>query len=401
MSVRGKNILIGITGGIAAYKIHWVVRELIKQGASVKIILTPNAHDFVTPLSLSTLSKNPVFTDFYDENGTWNNHVALAEWADVFLIAPCTASTMAKMTIGQADNLLLATYLSAKSTVFIAPAMDLDMYAHPTTQQNLKQLESWGVKIIPAEEGELASGLSGKGRMAEPEMICEALNSYFESEIKSPLKHKKILITAGPTYESLDPVRFIGNHSSGKMGFALAEEAAARGMEVILISGPTQQHLQNPKIKRIDINSAKEMYNEVFQYFKDVDIAIMSAAVADYAPKNFSKNKIKKKEDSLTIELVKNPDILRKMGEEKKNQFLVGFALETNNEEENAQKKLKEKNLDFIVLNSLQDEGAGFRGKTNKITIFAQDGTATRFQLKSKSEVAKDILNTIESKIGK
>lgn len=399
MILDGKNILICISGGIAAYKINFLIRDLIKKGAEVQILTTPSAENFVSKLTLSTLSKNPVFSDFYSENGTWNNHVEFALWADLILIAPCTANTLAKMIHGICDNLVIATYMSAKCPVFIVPAMDLDMYQHPSTQQNLEMAEDFGHFIIPAETGELASGLVGQGRMAEPETITKKIEEFFSKAThEKTLLGKTVLITAGPTYEAIDPVRFIGNHSSGKMGFSIAEEAANRGAKVILISGPSSEktHHQNIEIHRV--TSAKEMFEEVFKHYENVDIAIASAAVADYAPKEIAKEKIKKNDDSLTIELIKNPDILKTMGERKSHQFLVGFALETQNEEENAKGKLKKKNLDMIVLNSLRDEGAGFKNDTNKIKIFTKT-ESQEFHLKSKNEVANDILNFVEEQI--
>ncbi|MEY8758055.1 bifunctional phosphopantothenoylcysteine decarboxylase/phosphopantothenate--cysteine ligase CoaBC [Chryseobacterium tongliaoense] len=399
MSLSGKKILIAISGGIAAYKIHFLIRDFVKKGAEVQIIMTPDAEHFVTKLSISTLSKNPVYTDFYGDNGTWNSHVELALWADVMIVAPCTANTLAKMTHGMCDNLVLATYMSAKCPVFIAPAMDLDMYQHPTTKQNLELAEDFGHFIIPAENGELASGLIGQGRMAEPETILKSVETFFTNQDqKKTLKGKTVLITAGPTYEALDPVRFIGNHSSGKMGFSLAEEAAKRGAKVILISGPSSQTVHGENIDLHRITSAKEMLAKVFQFYDKIDIGIASAAVADYAPKEIAKEKIKKNDDQLTIELVKNPDILKTMGEKKTHQFLVGFALETQNEEENAKAKLEKKNLDMIVLNSLRDEGAGFKNDTNKIRIFTKTGKK-EFNLKSKDEVAKDILDFVEHQL--
>ncbi|HFK5572654.1 bifunctional phosphopantothenoylcysteine decarboxylase/phosphopantothenate--cysteine ligase CoaBC [Elizabethkingia anophelis] len=399
-SLQGRKVLVGVTGGIAAYKIHFLIRELVKNGAEVQVIMTEDAHQFVTPLSLSTLSRKPVYTDFYNTEGIWNNHVDLALWADVMLIAPCTANTLAKMATGLCDNLLQATYLSAKCPVFVAPAMDLDMYAHPTTTENLKKIEGFGNRIIPAEEGELASGLMGLGRMAEPETIFRHLQQFFSTESsKSLLKGKKILITAGPTFEPIDPVRFIGNHSSGKMGFALAEAAADRGAEVILITGPSSLHTTHPNISLHAVISAKEMLEEVFKYYENVDVAIMSAAVADYTPKYYSDQKIKKKEQDFMIELVKNPDILKTMGEKKSHQLLVGFALETQNEVEYAKSKLVQKNLDLIILNSLQDSGAGFKRDTNKISIFTKEGESKVFDLKKKTEVAEDILNVVEEKL--
>lgn len=396
MSLEGKKILIIISGGIAAYKINFLIRDFVKQNAEVKVVLTPSAEQFVSKVTLSTLSKNEVLTEFYNDNGTWNNHIELALWADVVLVAPCTANTLSKMVHGLCDNLALAVYLSAKCPVFIAPAMDLDMYAHPSTKQNLELAEDFGHIIIPAEYGELASGLVGQGRLAEPETIYTTIEEHFSNAHQS-LKGKTILITAGPTYEAIDPVRFIGNHSSGKMGYALAEEAARRGAQVILISGPSglKPHHQNIQLHRVV--SAKEMFNVVFQYYDGVDIAIASAAVADYTPKVVADEKIKKNEDTFTIELVKNPDILKTMGERKQHQILVGFALETQNEVENAKGKLHKKNLDMIVLNSLRDEGAGFQKDTNKVRLITAEEEQP-FALKSKEEVAKDILLFIEHK---
>jgi len=401
MSVlSGKKILLGITAGIAAYKTASLVRLFIKLDAEVKVVMTPASKDFITPLTLSTLSKNPVHSTFYDkedENELWNNHVDLGLWADYMVIAPATANTMSKMANGTCDNLLLATYLSSKCPVYFAPAMDLDMYIHPSTKKSLDKLKSFGNTIIPATSGELASGLVGEGRMAEPEDIV----SFIENDVlsKLPLKGKKLLLTAGPTYEAIDPVRFIGNHSSGKMGFAIAKAAANLGAEVYLISGPSHQKITHSFVKRIDVVSAEEMYEAAHTYFKNVDIAILSAAVADYKPKNIATQKIKKKDSSLQIELAPTKDILASLGEIKKDQFLVGFALETNNELENAKGKLKRKNLDAIVLNSLQDKGAGFATDTNKITIIDKDFTEKSFELKSKVEVAKDIINEIVKKI--
>ena len=399
MILEGKKILIGISGGIAAYKINYLIRDLIKKGAEVQVLMTPSAENFVSKLTLSTLSKKPVYSDFYSKDGTWNNHVEFALWADLMLIAPCTANTLGKMVHGICDNLVIATYMSAKCPVFIAPAMDLDMYQHPSTKQNLELAEDFGHIIIPAESGELASGLIGQGRMAEPETIANTIESFFNSSQKTKnLTGKTVLITAGPTYEAIDPVRFIGNHSSGKMGFSIAQEAANRGAKVILISGPSSQQIHHQNIEIHRVTSAKEMYEQVFNYYENVDIAIASAAVADYAPKKIAKEKIKKNDDSLMIELVKNPDILKTMGDKKDKQFLVGFALETQNEEENAKGKLQKKNLDMIVLNSLRDEGAGFKNDTNKIKIFTKT-EMKEFTLKSKDEVATDILNCIEEQI--
>ena len=399
MNIQGKKILICVSGGIAAYKINYLIRNLIKKGAEVQILMTPSAEHFVSKLTLSTLSKKPVFSEFYSENGTWNNHVEFALWADLIVVAPCTANTLSKMVHGICDNLVIATYLSAKCPIFIVPAMDLDMYQHPSTRQNLEMAEDFGHFIIPAEDGELASGLSGQGRMAEPEMIAEKIEAFFNaaSQPKS-WTGKTVLITAGPTYEALDPVRFIGNHSSGKMGFSLAEAAANRGAKVILISGPSSQTTNHQNIEIHHVISAKEMFAEVFKYYENCDIAIASAAVADYAPKEVALEKIKKNDDSLTIELVKNPDILKTMGERKNHQFLVGFALETQHEEENAKTKLEKKNLDMIVLNSLRDTGAGFKSDTNKIKIITKT-EVKEFNLKSKNEVAEDILNFAEEQI--
>ena len=397
MSLENKKIIIGITGGIAAYKINYLVRDFVKAGAEVRIVMTKPTEDFVSPLTLSTLSRNKVYTDFYDENKTWNNHVELALWADVMLIAPCTANTLAKIANGICDNFLMAVYMSAKCPVIIAPAMDLDMYAHPAVTRNLNIIESFGHKIIPAEYGELASGLIGQGRLAEPETIFRTVGNEF-TDTDAAFAGKKILITAGPTYENIDPVRFIGNHSSGKMGFDLAKEAAKRGAEVTLISGPSSQKTDDKNINVYRVTSAQEMFDEVFKHYENADIAIMSAAVADYTPKVKATEKIKKNEQELTIGLIKNKDILRTMGEKKTHQFLVGFALETQNEEENAKGKLVKKNLDMIVLNSLRDEGAGFANATNKIKIFTPTEEQS-FTLKSKEEVACDILNFIAQKL--
>jgi len=401
MSVlSSKNILLGVTAGIAAYKTAYLVRLFIKAGANVQVIMTPASKEFVTPLTLSTLSKNPVHSTFYeknDDNELWNSHVDLGLWADYLVIAPATANTLAKMASGTCDNLLLATYLSAKCPVYIAPAMDLDMYKHTSTKENLNKLESFSNTIIPAESGELASGLLGEGRMAEPESIL----SFIENDILSrlPLKGKKVLITAGPTYEAIDPVRYIGNHSSGKMGFELANEAANLGAEVLLISGPSNEKVNHSLIQRIDVVSAEEMYQVTHNHYKNVEIAILAAAVADYKPITVATQKIKKKEANLVIELTQTKDILASLGKQKTNQFLVGFALETNNELENAISKLKRKNLDLIVLNSLQDEGAGFKKSTNKITLIDQQENVTEFGLKSKIEVAQDIFNEIVKKL--
>ena len=397
MSVlKGKKVLLGVSGGIAAYKTASLVRLFIKAGAQVQVVMTPASKDFVTPLTLSTLSKNPVFSEFYndeDENALWNNHVELGLWADLMIIAPATANTLAKMANGNCDNLLMATYLSAKCPVYFAPAMDLDMYKHPTSIDNFHKLQLFGNIMIPAESGELASGLSGEGRMAEPEHIL----SFLENDIlqKLPLKGKKILITAGPTYEAIDPVRFIGNHSSGKMGFDIANEAANKGAEVILVSGPTHLNVQNSSIKLIRVTSAQDMYDACHEFYNTIDVAIAAAAVADYRPKNVANQKIKKNDSTFSIELEKTKDILASLGEQKKNQLLIGFALETENEIEHAMQKIQKKNLDLIVLNSLNDEGAGFGKPTNKVTFISKDFTIEPKELKSKEEVAQDIINKV------
>ncbi len=397
MSVlSGKKVLLGVSGGIAAYKTATLVRLFIKAGAHVQVIMTPASKDFVTPLTLSTLSKNPVHSSFYneeDENALWNNHVELGLWADLMIIAPATANTLSKMVNGNCDNLLIATYLSAKCPVYFAPAMDLDMYKHPSSIASFTTLRQFGNIIIPAETGELASGLSGEGRMAEPENIVAFLEKDLKRQL--PLRGKKILITAGPTYEAIDPVRFIGNHSSGKMGFDIAERAAELGASVILISGPTHLNLQNSSINLIRVNSAQEMYDTCHQHFNAVDVAICAAAVADYRPKFVAEQKIKKTETALTIELEKTQDILASLGRIKQNQFLIGFALETENELENAKLKIQKKNLDLIVVNSLQDEGAGFGKATNKITFIDKDLVVEPMDLKSKELVANDIMNKV------
>ncbi|WP_035671645.1 bifunctional phosphopantothenoylcysteine decarboxylase/phosphopantothenate--cysteine ligase CoaBC [Flavobacterium sp. 83] len=399
MSVlNGKKILLGISGGIAAYKTASLVRLFIKAGAHVQVIMTPASKDFITPLTLSTLSKNPVFSSFYnqdDENEKWNNHVELALWADLMVIAPATANTLSKMANGTCDNLLIAAYLSAKCPVYYAPAMDLDMYKHPSTVANFFSLTEFGDTIIPAESGELASGLSGEGRMAEPEHIVAFIEADLESRL--PLKGKKILITAGPTYEAIDPVRFIGNHSSGKMGFDIAASAANLGASVLLVTGPTHCKATSRLIKVIPVVSAQEMYDACHLYYADVDVAIAAAAVADYKPKNVASQKIKKNADEFSIELEKTKDILASLGQFKKNQFLIGFALETENEIENAKLKIQKKNLDLIVLNSLQDKGAGFGKATNKITFIDKFFAIEAMELKSKEAVADDILNKVIS----
>ena len=397
MSVlSGKKIILGISGGIAAYKTAALVRLFIKAGAQVQVIMTPAAKDFVTPLTLSTLSKNPVHSSFYNEdedNAVWNNHVELALWADLMIIAPATAGTLSKMASGNCDNLLVATYLSAKCPVYFAPAMDLDMYKHPSTLATFSALKQFGNTIIAAESGELASGLSGEGRMAEPENIISFLTTDLERQL--PLKGKKILITAGPTYESIDPVRFIGNHSSGKMGFDIANCAAEKGAEVILVTGPTHLKVENDRIQTIRVVSAQQMYEACHNHYDKVDVAIAAAAVADYRPKNIAVHKIKKATENMTIELEKTVDILASLGALKKQQFLIGFALETENEIEHAKQKIEKKNLDLIVLNSLQDEGAGFGKPTNKITFIDKSFAVEPMELKSKEAVANDIINKI------
>jgi phosphopantothenoylcysteine decarboxylase/phosphopantothenate--cysteine ligase len=399
--LSGKNILLGVTAGIAAYKTAHLVRLFIKAGAHVKVVMTPASKDFVTPLTLATLSQNPVYSSFFEkgdqETEEWNSHVDLGLWADYMVVAPATANTLSKMTNGVCDNLLLAVYLSAKCKVYFAPAMDLDMYKHPSTKNSIEKLQSFGNVFIPPSTGFLASGLEGEGRMEEPENII----SFIENDIIKgmPLFNKKVLITAGPTYEAIDPVRFIGNHSSGKMGFELAKKAASLGAKVYLITGPSNQSVSNSLIERIDVVCAEEMYNEVHKVYSSTDIAILSAAVSDYKPKDVADKKIKKSSDSMSIDLVKTQDILASIGKIKKQQFLVGFALETNNELENATKKLKNKNLDLIVLNSLQDKGAGFKKTTNKVTIIDKSENISEFGLKSKAEVAEDIFNVILNKL--
>ncbi len=397
MSVlSGKKILIGVTAGIAAYKIPTLIRLFIKEKAEVRVVMTPTAKDFVTPLTLSTLSKHPVHSSFYDEqdeNAVWNNHVELGLWADMMIIAPATANTLSRMSLGTSDNLLLATYLSAKCPVYFAPAMDLDMYKHPSTLNTFEKLQEFGNIMIPAESGELASGLVGQGRMMEPSGIVEFITNDILGKL--PLKGKKVLITAGPTYEAIDPVRFIGNHSTGKMGVELAKTAANLGAEVNLILGPSILKVDHALINVTNVVSAKEMFEVVSSLYHESDIAIASAAVADYRPKYMSDQKIKKADTDFSIELERTTDILKWMGVEKKNQFLVGFALETENEEQNAKHKLKKKNLDLIVLNSLRDKGAGFKGNTNKVSLINHKLEIKAFDLKTKSEVAQDIFNEI------
>jgi len=394
--LKGKKIILGITGSIAAYKAASIIRGLVKKGAEVQVVITPAGKEFITPLTLSTLSSNPVISEFFsNRDGSWHSHVDLGLWADIMLIAPATAATIGKMANGIADNMLVTTYLSCKAPVFVAPAMDLDMFAHPTTQQNLDRLRSFGNHIIEPGEGELASHLIGKGRMEEPDKIIETLEQFFTAQ--SELSKKKIIITAGPTYEKIDPVRFIGNYSSGKMGFALAEACAGRGAEVVLITGPVSLTVNHPNIHRIDVESAEEMYTASMNAFPTSDGAILCAAVADYRPEIQSTHKLKReKEGDMELRLIANKDIAASLGAIKQeDQVLVGFALETDNELTHAKNKLKKKNLDFIVLNSLQDKGAGFRHDTNKISIVDSKGKITNFPLKSKQQVALDIVDKL------
>jgi phosphopantothenoylcysteine decarboxylase / phosphopantothenate---cysteine ligase len=392
---EGKNVVLGICGSIAAYKSALLVRLLVKAGANVQVVMTTDATNFITPLTLATLSKKPVLVDYFvPETGEWNNHVELGLWADVFIIAPATANTLAKMANGLSDNLLTAVYLSAKCPVYFAPAMDLDMWKHESTVQNIAKLQSYGNILINPGTGELASGLHGEGRMAEPEEIVDFLSADIKKKL--PLNGKKILVTAGPTYEAIDPVRFIGNHSSGKMGFAIADEFAVMGADVTLVTGPSAQISKQRNVKRIDVTTAAEMLEACGLHYADTNACIMSAAVADYTPVNISNKKIKKQSGSLNIELKSTTDILKTLGEKKQHgQILVGFALETNDEEQNAILKLKKKNLDFIVLNSLNDTGAGFKGDTNKITIIDSKLQKTIYDLKSKDEVARDICQKV------
>lgn len=395
-ALRGKKILLGITGGIAAYKTPEIVRGLIKKGAEVRIVMTPSAKDFVTPLTLATLSKNPVLSSFIAEdsdNPYWNDHVALGLWADLFLIAPATSNTLSAMAHGRCNNLLLGVYLSAKCPVWIAPAMDLDMYAHPTTQHNINQLTSYGNYVLPVGEGALASGLEGKGRMLEPYEILSLVETHFNSN--TPLQGKTVLITAGPTFEAIDPVRYIGNHASGKMGFALAKEALVLGANVILITGPTNEKLDHSHLELIPVVSAEDMLNAVQNVFKKADIAIAAAAVADYKPKQSASQKIKKQGSDFSLELTETPDILAYMGTHKKNQKVIGFALETENEWEHATAKLKKKKADGIVLNTLNDKGAGFSGSTNKITYIHANLKSHSFPLLTKEECAQHIFEQI------
>jgi phosphopantothenoylcysteine decarboxylase/phosphopantothenate--cysteine ligase len=394
--LKGKKIVLGITGSIAAYKACYIIRGLVKAGAEVQVVITPAGKEFITPITLSTLTQKPVVSEFFSQrDGTWNSHVKLGLWADAMLIAPCTASTLGKMANGIADNMLVTTYLSMKAPVFIAPAMDLDMYQHPTTQANMDRLRSFGNQIIEPQSGFLASGLEGKGRMEEPENIVAYLDNYFEEK---DLQGKRIMITAGPTYEKIDPVRFIGNYSSGKMGFALAEECARRGAEVTLIAGPVSMSC-SANIHRIDVESCEEMYQAATTHFANMDAAILCAAVADFRPENVATEKIKREKDDLVIRLKPTHDIAAQLGQMKKQgQLLVGFALETNDEEANAQKKLQKKNLDFIVLNSLQRKGTCFQSDDNQISILSANGQVD-FDKKPKTEVAKDIVNELSKRL--
>lgn len=390
--LKGKKILLAVCGSIAAYKTAFFVRLLVKEGAEVKVVMTESAKDFITPLTLSTLSKNPVYSTYFDEeSGEWTNHVELGLWADLMIVAPLSANTLGKMANGICDNLLVATYLSAKCPVMVAPAMDLDMYKHPSTVANLAKLTSYGNQIVDAVDGELASGLVGQGRMAEPEELLEIVKKKLSNGEK--LKGKKVLITSGPTYEPIDPVRFVGNHSSGKMGKAIAEAFHSAGANVSVVSGPSNNLPENVEV--IKVNSASEMLGEAEKIYKDCDIAVFTAAVADYRPAVVQQEKIKKNGESLQVDFVKNPDIAYELGKKKKHHFNVGFALETSSEEVNAKEKLEKKNFDLIVLNSLNDAGAGFQNDTNKVTFFDKNNKKIKFELKSKSEVAADIVDYV------
>lgn len=395
--LKGKKIVLGITGSIAAYKSCLIIRELVKRGAEVQVVITPAGKEFITPITLSALTQKPVISDFFSQrDGTWHSHVALGLWADAMLIAPCTASTLGKMANGIADNMLITTYLSMKAPVFIAPAMDLDMYAHPTTQQNMERLKGFGNYIIEPQSGFLASGLEGKGRMEDPEKIVAALDLFFE---KKDLQGKRIMITAGPTYEKIDPVRFIGNYSSGKMGFALAEECARRGAEVTLIAGPVNVDSEMGNVRRIDVESCEDMYRVATNEFPQMDAAILCAAVADFRPMEVADQKIKRVGQTMDIHLIPNPDIAAELGRMKRDgQTLVGFALETNDEQQNAQHKLEKKNLDFIVLNSLRNEGTCFKSDENQISIISKEGQKD-FEKKSKADVARDIIDELSIRL--
>ncbi len=400
--LKGKKIILGISAGIAAYKAASLTRLFVKQGAEVKVLMTEKAKEFITPLTMATLSKNPIMVDFYNpENGDWNSHVDMGLWADAMIVAPATANTMGKMANAIADNLLVTTYLSARCPVFVAPTMDLDMYLHPANQRNMKYLEEDGVHMIEAETGELASGLSGKGRMAEPETIVEELITFFQKQQdtkNAQLEGRRFLVNAGPTYEKIDPVRFIGNFSSGKMGYSIAEELASRGAKVLLVSGPTSEKVKHANIEVHMVTSANEMYEACAKEFPDCDGAVLSAAVADYTPAICADQKVKSDKDEMVVTLKATVDIARKLGEiKRKGQLLVGFALETQNAVANAQKKLKQKNLDFIVLNSLENKGAGFGHDTNQISIIDINNNKEEFSLKSKREVAIDIVDKIVS----
>lgn len=394
--LKGKHILLGVTGSIAAYKSAMLVRNLVKQGAEVKVVMTEMAKQFITPLTMATLSKNPILVDFYNpENGDWNSHVSLGMWADLYLIAPCSANTIGKMVSGVADNLLLTSYLSAKCKVAVAPAMDLDMYRHPSTQRNLETLKSWGVEIIEPESGELASGLEGKGRMAEPEDIVLQVESIFARE--GSMKGKKVLVTAGPTREPIDPVRYISNHSSGKMAYALAREAALRGADVTVVSGPVNIKMTSHDVKVVNVNTAGEMFQATKENTPDADVIILCAAVADFTVAQVTDKKIKREKSNYNLELTPTNDIAAWVGENRSSKTIaVGFALETNDEEQNAAAKLEKKKLDMIVLNSMRDSGAGFGHDTNKVTLFFKDGEPVALPLKSKGEVAADIVDNIE-----
>ena len=396
--LKGKKIVLGITGSIAAYKSCLIIRELVKAGAEVQVVITPAGKEFITPITLSALTQKPVISDFFSQrDGTWHSHVALGLWADAMLIAPCTASTLGKMANGIADNMLITTYLSMKAPVFIAPAMDLDMYQHPTTQQNMQRLLNFGNHIIEPQSGFLASGLEGKGRMEEPARIVEYLDCFFE---KKDLLGKKVMITAGPTYEKIDPVRFIGNYSSGKMGFALAEECARRGAEVQLIAGPVSVTARHPNIQRINVESCEDMYQAAVEAFPQCDAAILCAAVADFKPATVAGQKIKREKEDLVIRLAPTHDIAATLGQMKQGQILVGFALETNDETANAQKKLERKNLDFIVLNSLRNEGTCFQSDENQVSILSKDGRQD-YEKKNKQAVAGDIINQLAARLQK
>lgn len=401
MRLKGKHIILGLTGSIAAYKAAYLLRGLVKEGADVQVVMTPAAKEFITPVTMSALSGRPVASEFFAVNdGTWYSHVDMGQWADLMLVAPVTAATLGKMAHGIADNLLVTTYMSAKCPVYLAPAMDLDMFRHPSTLKNLDILRSFGNVILEPGEGELASGLHGKGRMQEPEQLVEEVVAFFYS--KKKLLNRKVLVTAGPTYEKIDPVRFIGNYSSGKMGFALAEELAEQGAEVLLVAGPVGGKLTHPNIQRIDVESASEMHEACLHHFPAMDAAIMCAAVADYRPKQAADQKMKRQVNEMSIDLEATADIAASLGKLKTNrQLLVGFALETNDGEQNALGKLQKKNLDFIVLNSLQDQGAGFGVDTNKITILSKDNNAQLFELKHKAEVAADIVEKLTQELAK